>query len=101
MNSKTVVLDSSDSYHRVYLVKVHTGYKLCYTRKQDVANNTAVLTIPAGHRPTSTKYAHAVCVHSSGKVGIGKLTVHTDGRCVLGALNYNESLRGGPFYVEW
>ena len=72
-----------------------------YTRKTTVPNNTDVCTIPEGHRPSSTVLAFSTCIHSSGKAGMAQLTIYSDGRVSLGALNYNEDLAGGEFYAEW
>ena len=66
-----------------------------------VPNNTTVYTIPSGHRPSGNRIAYAVCIHSSGKCGMGQVTVEGNGKVTLGALEYNEALRGGEFYIEW
>lgn len=101
MNSNSVILNSNDSFQKISLVLRNHKHILRYTRKATVPNNTTVLTISSGHRPSATVTSVCTCRHSDGQCGMGQLTIHTDGRVVLGALNYNTDIAGGEFYAEW
>ena len=101
LNSNSVILNSNDSYQKISLVLRNNKHILRYTRKATVPNNTTVTTISSGHRPSATVTSVCTCRHSNGQCGMGQLTIYTDGRVTLGALNYNTDIAGGEFYAEW
>lgn len=97
-----LVQSANDAYNFLKLYKDNStgAYHLYYTRKQTIANGSTVATIKSGYRPSSEVSFQAMCNHKSSGVGVGQLTIKTDGSVVLSSLDFNEELLGS-FVCIW
>ena len=83
------------------LITIGTIKILIITRKSYIQNGTVIVNIDKKYAPVIATNSIGLMQHANSGIGMGNVSIGTDGNVSINSYEYNEQIRGGPFILVW